>query len=223
MHTITLLPEGILIPVDEETSIKSALTAYNVAVKSSCGGKAICLECLVKIRDGKDNLSEPTELEKRQLGSVFHITGERLACQTFVKGDVTIELVYQVQNQTTESSSNSPKETRVRKKEQVEEIYKERRERKESRAKEREEKWFKPWEKKTDEEENAPKRLGGNRRPRGFKFDPEENTEPKKSTKIEKSKRSEDFKKSDDFEKEKRPSRKGAPRKSFRPPRKKKE
>ena len=40
---------------------------------------------------GKENLCDPTTLERDRIGNVFHITGERMGCQATVHGPVTIE------------------------------------------------------------------------------------------------------------------------------------
>ena len=61
-------------------------------MKSSCGGHASCSDCVIKVRSGESNLTEPTFEEINLLGNVFHITKERLSCQTKVLGDVTIDV-----------------------------------------------------------------------------------------------------------------------------------
>lgn len=61
-------------------------------IKSSCGGHASCSDCIVKIQSGEDQITEPTFEEINLLGNVFHITKERLSCQTKCFGDVTVDI-----------------------------------------------------------------------------------------------------------------------------------
>jgi ferredoxin len=49
-----------------------------------------CGDCLMRIVDGADNLSEPSVLEQKVLQDTMAGHGYRLACQAQVLGDVTI-------------------------------------------------------------------------------------------------------------------------------------
>lgn len=62
---------------------------------SACGAKATCGLCRVKVVEGIEHLSPPSEAEKRHLGNVFFITKVRLGCQARVvgEGDVVVEQV----------------------------------------------------------------------------------------------------------------------------------
>ena len=60
-------------------------------VETTCNGVGSCIKCKVKISSGA--LSQPTALERDRLGNIFHITGERMACQSHVTSqDVKLEI-----------------------------------------------------------------------------------------------------------------------------------
>lgn len=60
-------------------------------VQTICNGVGSCIKCKVKVIEGE--LSPPTPLERDRLGNIFHITQERLACQSkIVAGDIKLEI-----------------------------------------------------------------------------------------------------------------------------------
>jgi len=92
MPTITFSSAGVTAEVRAGTSLLDAAQEAGVAVPTSCGGKASCHLCKVKILDGFDAISPMQYTEESALGNVFFITHERLACQTQVIGDVTLDI-----------------------------------------------------------------------------------------------------------------------------------
>ena len=163
---ITINPLGKEIETHGDKSLLQVLQAEGVYVKSSCGGHASCSDCILKIVEGKDYVNEPSFEETALLGNVFHITKERLACQCKIVGDVTIDIsnhnekLDQDRLRSKTASFSSKRKTKIRKKEEIEEIQKER----ETARKEKDEEWEKPWEK--DKDPSKPKRLGGGKRPK---------------------------------------------------------
>ena len=89
---VTLWPAGKIVEVDEKRSLFEQLKAQDIHINSNCGGCATCALCIVEVRAGAENLNEITFEEKQLLGNVFHITSERLSCQTYVNGPVTIDI-----------------------------------------------------------------------------------------------------------------------------------
>ena len=71
-------------------------TLYSIArdnqipIETDCNGVGACIRCKVKILDGQ--LSKPLGLERDRIGNIFHITGERLACQAKIEGEATVEI-----------------------------------------------------------------------------------------------------------------------------------
>ena len=92
MTTITVLPGNTSIKVDSEANLRDVLIKAGHPIKSTCGGCASCGTCVVVVLEGGDNLSEVSFEEKQLLGNVFHITSERLSCQTKVLGDITVDI-----------------------------------------------------------------------------------------------------------------------------------
>ena len=92
MNKVKIKASEEVFEVDENTTLLEALRQKEMYVKSSCGGNGSCSDCIIKVVDGTDFLNEPSFAEKQLLGNVFHITKERLSCQTRINGDITIDL-----------------------------------------------------------------------------------------------------------------------------------
>ena len=102
------------IDVSEGEVLRTALISNGHGIKSPCGGSASCGQCVVVIKSGEDNLSEFSFEERQILGNVFHITKERLSCQTKVFGDVEVDISIHEEE---EKKSNA--KVVVRKKDQI--------------------------------------------------------------------------------------------------------
>lgn len=178
-YKVTLRPSGEVVEVEEGKNLLVALREQNIYIKSSCGGHASCTDCIIKIVSGEDYITPPPFEELKLLGNVFHITKERLACQTCLTGDVTIDIAKhdlatdeaKLKNKTS-NFSKKKQVTRVRKEADVKTL---RSERATERAVEDAEKkikmdnWDKHWDKSQDA--NTPKKLAGGKRPRFFDTD----------------------------------------------------
>lgn len=140
MPTIIVQPGNKAITADETVSLKDNLIKAGFNIKSPCGGCASCGQCVVTIESGEEVLSEVSFEEKQLLGNVFHITKERLSCQTYVTGTATVNISQHMQKA-------APVKTTRRSSEDVKKIEEER---KEARAE------MKP-------------REGGFRRPKAFR------------------------------------------------------
>ncbi len=90
--TIFIHPQKITINIIEDKSLLETFQEKDIYVKSSCGGFARCRDCVIKILEGKENLTDPTFEEKQLLGNVFHMTQERLSCQTKAVGSISVDL-----------------------------------------------------------------------------------------------------------------------------------
>lgn len=162
MFKLTILPNNEVIEVSGAETLLATLKSSGYEIKSSCGGCASCGDCVIKVKDGEKNLSETTFEERRLLGSVFHITKERLSCQTRINGPVTIDLSSHPGKAIKEKST-----ILVKKKEIVTQL--------EPTPEQNSPEWFKHWEK--NEDQKSIKKLGGNKRPKPFKYNPNENDE----------------------------------------------
>lgn len=178
-HKVTLKPEGKVVEIEEGKNLLVALREADTYIKSSCGGHATCTDCIIKIVSGEDNLTPPPFEELKLLGNVFHITKERLACQTMILGDVTIDISKhdkasdeaRLKNKTSNFSKKKQVKTHVRKeadkvkirfdKEQEQIAF-------EAEQKQKNDEWKNHWEKDKDA---APKKLAGGKRPKYFNTD----------------------------------------------------
>jgi uncharacterized 2Fe-2S/4Fe-4S cluster protein (DUF4445 family) len=170
-HKCTLWPSGEVIDLQGEDTLLNELKKAGKVLKSSCGGCATCSDCMIVVKSGEMNLAPQTFEELRLLGNVFHITKERLSCQTKVLGDVTIDISHHQKGTASAGASATsavPKSTTVRLKKR-EEVEKSARESEEKSQEKPSDTWYRHWE-KNEGDEKSPKKLGGNKRPRPFKF-----------------------------------------------------
>lgn len=178
-HKVTLKPSGNVVEVEEGQNLLAALRENDTYIKSSCGGHATCTDCIIKIVSGEDNVTPPPFEELKLLGNVFHITKERLACQTKCTGDITIDISKhdkatdeeKLKNKTS-NFSKKKLQTRVRKETEIEKIKNERENERaqfDQEQRQKQDEWKKHWEK--DKTDNAPKRLAGGKRPKFFDTD----------------------------------------------------
>lgn len=180
-HKLTLRPDNQAIEVDSTKTLLQSLKENDVYIKSSCGGVATCSDCICKIVSGEDNLVSPGFSELKLLGNVFHITKERLLCQTKIVGDVTIDISRhnkatdeeKLKQKTSQFSKtkNASKNIKVKKNSQVEleqKIKNEVREKEFAENENKDKTWEKHWEK---DKSGAPKKLSGGKRPKYFNSD----------------------------------------------------
>ncbi|MBT3584495.1 MAG: 2Fe-2S iron-sulfur cluster binding domain-containing protein [Halobacteriovoraceae bacterium] len=192
MSKVILLPSKEVLDIPEDKNLLEALREKGIYIRSGCGGFASCSDCKIKVTSGEDATTPPTFEEIQLLGTVFHITKERLACQTKVFGDVTIDISGHDQKRDEETRSNkSPrnfgKKTKVRKRDEVVEIEKERKEQRDAKDAEVDGDWTRHWEKDQKPDWDKRKKLDGGKRPRPFK-DAEELSEAEKKDEADEAK-----------------------------------
>lgn len=165
----TLWPSGEVLSVNTEETLLTQLKQAGKKIKSSCGGCASCGDCMVVIKSGEMNLTPQSFEELRLLGNVFHITKERLSCQTKITGDVTIDISAHEKNTFTgkgEKQVSKSTSTILKKKEDLEKSVRENEEKNQVKTGDD---WYRHWEKE-GEDPNKPKKLGGNKKPKAFNF-----------------------------------------------------
>jgi ferredoxin, 2Fe-2S len=82
------------IPCEKGQNLFKLLRQQDVPVASSCLGDGICGKCVLKIEQGTENLSPPTELELK-LKEKYKLTNQqRISCQCQVLGDVGVRSTY---------------------------------------------------------------------------------------------------------------------------------
>ena len=147
MHKVFIEPLNKTIEIEDGAILRDALIQAGIEVTSPCGGCASCSRCVVIVKHGGENLSEIEFTEKQIIGNVFHLTGERLSCQTKVLGNVHIDVSAHV-------TAEAPKNKKIVRK---------------TRSKVAEEK-----EQRKQERDAKPPREGGFRKPKSFKYSDEE-------------------------------------------------
>jgi adenylate cyclase len=76
---------------DRETALLAASTKAEVPLPHRCGGHARCGTCIVTVVEGAEHLSEKGAAETRVLQALKANPEQRLACQTWAKGDVCVK------------------------------------------------------------------------------------------------------------------------------------
>lgn len=95
MATVTILPSGIKIEVEPGTTLLKAALDNDLCWPHTCGGKPQCTTCAYVLIKGGENISSMGRLEQHTLVSRKgrHVLNQkmRLACQTVIKGDITVQ------------------------------------------------------------------------------------------------------------------------------------
>ncbi|TGE32462.1 ASKHA domain-containing protein [Desulfosporosinus sp. Sb-LF] len=84
---IKFMPENRIIEADNGTSLLNAAAKAEIFIKSGCGGKGTCGACKVIVLSGNPLVTGTGNLTPEQISKGF-----RLACQTLIQGDMTIEV-----------------------------------------------------------------------------------------------------------------------------------
>ncbi|WP_243314966.1 2Fe-2S iron-sulfur cluster-binding protein [Geothrix paludis] len=76
---------------EQETALLAASTRAGVPLNHRCGGHARCGTCLVTVVEGAEHLSEKGTAETRVLEVLKAGPDQRLACQAWARGDVSVK------------------------------------------------------------------------------------------------------------------------------------
>ncbi|MCL7397752.1 MAG: ASKHA domain-containing protein [Thaumarchaeota archaeon] len=92
MPQVRFLPDEKRVDASLGEGLLELARRANVDLAGPCGGKALCGKCLVKIIEGKDKLSDPTDNEFFVIGTRRIQEGYRLACRCRIvkEGEVTV-------------------------------------------------------------------------------------------------------------------------------------
>jgi ferredoxin len=93
------------------TSVLNVLLRNRFPIHTVCGGRALCGRDLIRIREGAQFFSPRREMETRrlaQLAKAGEPSGDdiRLACQSYVRGDVTIEVLHLAGEEETDAADS---------------------------------------------------------------------------------------------------------------------
>ena len=99
MPQVTFLPYGLRLEVPRGTSLLAAadeaaeMTPDDFFAGELCEGRHECGNCRVEIVAGAENLSPPTQGERKLLDPLQAGPDVRTACTALVQGDVTVRLI----------------------------------------------------------------------------------------------------------------------------------
>lgn len=76
--------------VGESQSLLESLVERKIDIDHSCGGNGTCGTCHYFVVEGTENLSQIEEVEQEMRTNRKFQDNERLACQSYVRGDIKI-------------------------------------------------------------------------------------------------------------------------------------
>lgn len=86
-YSVTFLPDDKTVAVAKGKSLLAAAAAAGVTINNVCGGDGVCGKCRVTVKSGKVTANPTMFLSRQEIQR-----GVALACQTFVDGDVVVEV-----------------------------------------------------------------------------------------------------------------------------------
>jgi 2Fe-2S ferredoxin len=94
MPKVKFLPSGVEVNANAGDTLLDLALSSNVSIQHACGGFCACTTCHCEVLSGSENLEAPDSDELERLEVLENRTGHsRLACQSKVKGDVTVRVV----------------------------------------------------------------------------------------------------------------------------------
>jgi len=88
---ITFEPSGLTSEATPAASLLDLAAESGLPIRSDCGGRGVCGKCRI-VAGPAESLSAPTETEEKNLSPQGLAAGFRLACQTKVLAEATIEV-----------------------------------------------------------------------------------------------------------------------------------
>jgi len=96
MIKVKFQPSGIEANVAKGETLLDIALSEGISIQHACGGFCACTTCHCEVLEGADQLEPPDEDELERLEVLDGRTASsRLACQSKVKGNVTVRVVNQ--------------------------------------------------------------------------------------------------------------------------------
>jgi ferredoxin len=95
MARIRLIVDGRsagVVPAGAAVSVLNNLLRAGIPIRHDCGGRARCGTCRIKVVEEEGRLSPIRPAEQARLIAVGADADERLACQAFASGDLSISV-----------------------------------------------------------------------------------------------------------------------------------
>ena len=90
---IRIKDTGQEIPSSPAISILNLLQRSDVAIQTLCGGRAGCGRCMIRILTGAEKMNRKNRREIIRLEAMHAGPEMRLACQSYTRGEIEIEIV----------------------------------------------------------------------------------------------------------------------------------
>jgi ferredoxin len=74
-------------------SVLNLLQRNGVSIQTICGGRAQCGRCLIRILSGSEKMNKKNQREIMRLKAMNAGEDMRLACQSYTRGDIEIEII----------------------------------------------------------------------------------------------------------------------------------
>jgi ferredoxin len=74
-------------------SILNLLQRNGISIQTLCGGRAQCGRCLIRILSGSEGMNKKKQREIVRLKAMNAGGDMRLACQSYTRGDIEIEII----------------------------------------------------------------------------------------------------------------------------------
>jgi ferredoxin len=81
------------IPSSPAISILNLLQRNGIAIQTICGGRAQCGRCVIRVIEGAENMNRKNQRELIRLQALNAGEEMRLACQSYTRGDIQIEII----------------------------------------------------------------------------------------------------------------------------------
>lgn len=93
MAVIRIVNTGQTVETDLAKSILVTFQLNEIPIDTVCGGRARCGRCAVRVLSGEKYLTRKKPLEILRLQAMGAGGDVRLACQTFTRGDIDLEVL----------------------------------------------------------------------------------------------------------------------------------
>ncbi|MCX7005117.1 MAG: 2Fe-2S iron-sulfur cluster-binding protein, partial [bacterium] len=92
MHTLTIIPEQLVIQAPARARLHEVLDQHGIAVTAYCDGMGTCGKCIVRVTCAGGGVAPVSDADRQHLHEDELAHGLRLACQWRVVCDATIEI-----------------------------------------------------------------------------------------------------------------------------------
>jgi adenylate cyclase len=81
------------LPSSPAISILNLLQRNGIPIQTICGGRAQCGRCLIRVLSGAEGMNKRNQREIARLQALNADQNMRLACQSYARGDIEIEII----------------------------------------------------------------------------------------------------------------------------------